>query len=211
MPPSNFVYLDHQERIWITVSTRIMPRANAYRKDCKDGFIVLVENDSARIAADGIGYTNEVWVNPQGSELFVNATFSRELIRYQISNNEVLNPEVITRFGAGTFPDGLTRDVENNFWITSIVSNRIIRVSPDGECQTMAEVSDNDHLAWAEQAYLGDSMGRQHLDNNPAENFRNISSLVFADGRMLLGCLLGEKIYQIRTAIEAVKPAHWYF
>ena len=54
LPPSNFVTVDEQGRVWITVSTRKTPRAAAYRSDVADGFIVLVTNGEARIVADGL-------------------------------------------------------------------------------------------------------------------------------------------------------------
>ena len=52
LPPTNFVTIDHRDRLWITVSTRHVPRAAAYRSDVNDGFILVVEGDKARIATD---------------------------------------------------------------------------------------------------------------------------------------------------------------
>ena len=211
LPPTNFVYLDHQGRIWITVSTRTQPRADAYRKSCDDVFIILVDDQGARIVADGLGYTNEVWVNPQGTELYVNATFTRELIKYDIAENSLVNRKVITRFGAGTFPDGLTMDTNGNLWVTSIVSNRVIQVTPDGEQTIYMEENDDDHLAWIEEAYQADTMGRPHLDGNPAQVLRNVSSLAFTDTGILMGCLLGKQVYAVKADVRGILPAHWNF
>lgn len=211
IPPTNFVYLDHQGRIWITVSTRIQPRADAYRKNCSDGFIILVDDNGARIVADGLGYANELWVNPEGSELYVNATFSRELLRFDIFDSTLINKNVVTKFGSSTFPDGLTRDEEGNFWVTSIVSNRVIKVLPNGEQQIWLEDSDEQHLQWVEEAYQSDSMSKEHLGGNPVDSLKNISSLAFSDNRLLLGNLLDESIIKIKTNICGIKPAHWQF
>lgn len=38
LPPTNYVHLDAQGRVWITVSTRTTPRSDAYRPDIADGF-----------------------------------------------------------------------------------------------------------------------------------------------------------------------------
>ncbi|MCL6416499.1 SMP-30/gluconolactonase/LRE family protein [Aestuariirhabdus sp. Z084] len=215
LPPSNFVYLDRQGRIWITVSTRHQPRAKAYRADIADGFIVVIENNQARIVADKIGYTNELYVDPDGSYLYVNATFTRELLRYRIGHNSSLHDKhVVTRFEAGTYPDGLTRDIEGNFWVTSIVSNRIIKITPDGEQNVVLQDVDPQHLDWVEQAYQSHSMGRPHLDKVKSQTLQNISSLAFGGEQMNtlhLGCLLGEKIAVIESNIEGIKPAHWEF
>lgn len=232
LPPCNFVYLDHQGRIWITVSTQTQPRADAYRPSTNDGFIILVETDitnachrsndnsagdikiNAKIVAHGIGYTNECWVNPEGTELYANATFSRELLKYNItSTGELTCKTVVTRFHQGTFPDGLTRDTKGNFWVTSIVSNRVIKISASGAQKIMLEKSDNYHVINAENAFQTNQMGRPHLDDNPAA-LKNISSLAFSGenrNEILMGCLLDKQIYKLETEYQGVKPAHWDF
>src|SRR6185369_9890031 len=41
LPAVNFVLVDAQDRIWVTISTRKRPRNLGYRKDCDDGFVIL--------------------------------------------------------------------------------------------------------------------------------------------------------------------------
>lgn len=221
LPPSNFIYLDRQGRLWLTVSTRICPRAEAYRPGISDGFIAIIENGKARVVADNLGYTNEVYVDPEGDYLYVNATFSRELIRYRIGgDNELLDQKVVTRFGAGTFPDGLTKDEDGNFWVTSIVSNRVIRVRPDGEQEIIMEDNDSDHLKWVEAAFQDGTMGRPHLDNIKSHSLKSISSLAFSGEDLSIlnmGCLLDRKIPAIASdvliegGVSGIAPAHWTF
>ncbi|WP_426415209.1 SMP-30/gluconolactonase/LRE family protein [Aestuariirhabdus sp. LZHN29] len=215
LPPSNFVYLDRQGRIWITVSTRHQPRAAAYRSDIADGFIILVDKDGPRIVADHLGYTNELYVDAAGEFLYVNATFSRELLRYRIGPDNSLNDRTcIFRFGAGTFPDGLTQDSNGDFWITSIVSNRVLRVSADGHSEIVIEDVDPDHLEWVEAAFKNNAMGRPHLDNVKSRQLRSISSLAFGGpnlDRIYLGCLLGERIAVLPSGVRGQPPVHWHF
>ena len=66
LPPANFVLIDTNDRIWLTVSTRRTPRALGYRPDVADGFIVLQDRGDARIVADGLGYTNEIQIDATG-------------------------------------------------------------------------------------------------------------------------------------------------
>src|ERR1700761_2715911 len=42
LPPANFVFLDQDQRVWITVSTRHVPRQAAWRHDVTDGLLVMV-------------------------------------------------------------------------------------------------------------------------------------------------------------------------
>jgi sugar lactone lactonase YvrE len=213
LPPTNFVGIDAAERVWITVSTRKAPRALDYRPDCASGFIVLADARGARIVADGLGYTNEAVVSPDGRWLWVNETFARRTSRFALRADGALGPkEVVTTYGKGTFPDGLTFDVEGHAWITSVVSNRVIRVAPDGAQHLVLEDADAAHLAACEAAYLGGTLGRPHLDSVPSRVLKNISSLAFGGPDLrtaYLGCLLGDSIAYFRSPVAGHAPAHW--
>lgn len=215
LPPTNYVHLDGQRRIWITVSTRQSPRSLGYRADRADGFIVLLDQDDARIVVDGLGYTNECLVHPESGQLYVNETFARRLTRFDVGVDGCLtNRTVVARFGPGTFPDGLTFDSQGGIWITSIVSNRIIRIAPDGEQTVILEDNDPDHLAWVEEAYRGGTMGRPHLDRVSGRSLKNVSSLAFGgpDLRTVyLGCLLGDSLASFRAPVAGLPPSHWRF
>ncbi|WP_158969530.1 SMP-30/gluconolactonase/LRE family protein [Paraglaciecola sp. L3A3] len=216
LPPSNFIYLDHQGRLWLTVSTRKIPRADAYRSDVSDGYIALIENGQATIVADNIGYTNEVYVTEDGAKLFVNATFTRETLSFDITaDNQLINRKVVASYDKGIFPDGLTMDTEGYLWVTSIVSNTVLRVDPKtGLSQVILEDNDAAHLTWVEEAYKAHTMGRPHLDNVKSQVLQNISSLAFCGNNLstlALGCLLGNSIGKIESNFSGVKPAHWNF
>jgi sugar lactone lactonase YvrE len=215
LPPTNFVVEDAAGRVWVTVSTRLKPRALGYRRSCNDGFIVRVDSRGAAIVADGLGYTNEVAVHPSGRWLYVNETFARRLSRFALHADGSLGAkEVVTEFGPGTFPDGLAFDEEDHAWVVSIVSNRLVRVAPDGAATVWLEEADADHLSWVEQAYEAGTMGRAHLDGAPSRSLRNISSVAFAGGdrrTAVLGCLLGERLATLRLPVAGVAPTHWHY
>lgn len=215
LPPSNFVMEDQAGRYWITVSTRMSPRALGYRRECNDGFIVVMDKNGARIVADGLGYANECAVHPSGQWLYVNETFSRRLSRFEIRVNGDLGPkQAVAEFGAGTFPDGLCFDSEGGAWITSIVSNRLLRVAPSGHQSIWLEDSEPDHLAWVEQAFNAGQMGRPHLDQARSHSLKNISSLAFGGPGLstgYLGCLLGESIATLPMPVTGHPPIHWNY
>jgi sugar lactone lactonase YvrE len=215
LPPTNFVTEDALGRIWITVSTRLTPRALGYRRSCSDGFVIMVDQSGARIVADGLGYTNECLVDPSGQWLYVNETFSRRLSRFPILADGALGAkQVVTDFGAGIYPDGLAFDADGQVWVVSIVSNTLIRVALDGHQQQWLSDVDPDHLAWVETAFEANEMGRPHLDNVHSTVLKNISSLAFggADLRTgYLGCLLGDAIANIRMPVAGHPPVHWNY
>ncbi|MDG2474241.1 MAG: SMP-30/gluconolactonase/LRE family protein [Paracoccaceae bacterium] len=213
LPPTNYVHVDHLARTWITVSTRLSPRILGCRPDHADGFIVLVDNLGPRIVADNLGYTNECIVDPHRNRLYVNETFGRRLSYFDIKENGSLsNKKVFFEFEFGEFPDGLTFDSEGGIWITSIVSNRVIRISPEGKKQIILEDNTTAHLDWVENAFLNSSLERKHLDTSGGNILKNISSLAFGGKDMktaFLGCLQGESIIMFRSEIAGARPAHW--
>ena len=214
LPPCNFVIADGAGGLWLTVSTRRVPRALGYRKDVDDGFIVHVAPDgSARIAADGLGYTNECMLHPSGRWLYVNETFGRRLSRFELTGSGKLGPrQTVCEFGPGTFPDGLAFDVDGNAWVTSIVSNRLVRVSADGQRTIWLEDVEPGHLAWVEDAYQASEMGRPHLDGVKSKRLRNISNLAFGGPDLrtgYLGCLLGEQVAFLPMPVAGHPLPHW--
>lgn len=218
LPPTNYPHLDAAGRLWVTVSTRHVPRAAAYRGDVADGFVALADGPgfaNARIVADGLGYTNECVVDPAGARLYVNETFARRLTAFVIGADGGLSGrETIAEFGPGTFPDGLTFDARGGVWITSIVSNRVIRVDPDGRRKILLQDVDLDHLAWVEDAFGGHAMGRSHLDGIHSRRLMNISSLAFGGPDLrsgYLGCLLGDRIARFKSPVAGHPPPHWRY
>ena len=219
LPPTNFVLPDAAGRVWVTVSTRQRPRSAAYRRAGGDGFIVCVQEQggvrTARVVADGLGYTNEVALHPSGRWLYVNETFARRLSRFALQADGSLGArETVTEFGAGTFPDGLAFDEAGHAWVVSIVSNRLIRVAPDGAQTLWLEDSDDGHLAEVEAAFAQGTMGRPHLDRVASRVLRNISSLAFCGAERrtaVLGCLLGDRLATVRLPVAGVAPTHWSF
>jgi sugar lactone lactonase YvrE len=215
LPPTNFVVEDALGRFWVTVSTRLVPRALGYRRTCDDGFIVRVDARGAAIVADGLGYTNEVAIDPSGQWLYVNETFGRRLSRLALHADGSLGPrQVVTEFGPGTFPDGLAFDVEGHAWVVSIVSNRLIRVAPDGTPTVWLEDADAGHLARVESAFDANMMGRPELDGIQSRCLRNISSIAFTGHQRrgaVLGCLLGDRLATLDMPVAGMAPTHWDF
>ncbi len=219
MPPANFVVKDSFGRIWITVSTRKTPRASDYRAAACTGFIAVAEpgSDDATIVADGLGYTNECVIDETTRTVWVNETFGRRLTRFTLDTGDdrqttLTGKQVVHEFGAGTYPDGLALDEHGNLWITSIVSNRILRLSTDGQCDVVYEDVEEAHLSWTETAFVNNRLGREHLDNANSKFMKNVSNLAFGGPerkRIYLGNLLGNSLPYFDTDISGRAMQHW--
>lgn len=213
LPPVNYVGADRQGRVWITVSTRMIPRDLAFRPDVADGFIVLVDERGPRIVADQLAYTNEAHVDPDGKWLYVAETMRRCISRFPILDGNTLGPKsVVAQFGPGTFPDGFTFDAQGGIWVAAIVGNRLVHVSASGVQTVVLDDSDPSEIAATEQAFQAGSFVRSHLETGSARSLRSISSVAFGgpDLRTLyLGSLAGSGIFRFRCAVAGAVPAHW--
>lgn len=212
MPPANFVTKDVQGRIWITVSTRVVPRADDYRSTASTGFIARYENGKATVQVDGLGYANEMAFSPDGKTACINETFARRTTAFDVNESgRLLNKRTVATYGAGTFPDGVTFDANGDLWITSIISNRIIKITSAGP-EIVLEDSDPEHVDWVETAFVNGDLGRPHLDNAVSKRLSNISNLAFGGMDLktaFLGNLLDDKIYAFQVPTAGHPLPHW--
>lgn len=215
LPSTNFANHDEQGRIWISVSTWHEPRDLAFRRGVADGFIILIDGRGPRIVADGIGFTNENKVDPSGRWLYVHETWGRRLSRQPIRDDNSLGPrETVAEYGDGIFPDGFEFDAEGGVWCTSVVSNRIVRVAPDGEQQLVYDTADPDLVAEAEAAYAEDRFDRSILNKGHAHALGNCASIGFGGPDLktaYVGSLACPRIACFRSPVAGAVPAHWHF
>jgi sugar lactone lactonase YvrE len=215
LEPTNFVGIDRQMRVWVTVSTRLVPREQSMRKGHADGYIVLLDDRGPRVVAEGIGFTNEAIVDPGGQWLYVNETIARATSRFPIRADGSLGArEVFAQYGAGTFPDGFAFDSEGGVWIVSVVSNRVIRAMPDGSQHVIVEDADPQWLDVVEAAFNDGTYTRKHLDSGGQRRLGNLSGIGFGGPDLktvYLGSLFGSQIARFRSPIAGAAPVHWEF
>ena len=212
LPPTNFVFV-HDEKTYVTVSTRLVPRTLARKPGHADGYIICVDRRGARVVAEGLGYTNECKVDPTGKWLYVNETFGKRVSRFALrADGDLGARETLAEFGAGTFPDGLDFDAEGGVWITSVFSNRLIRIAPDGGQSVLLEDNDPAFVARIEAQFARGELVRDVHPEVPAKLVRNLSSSAFGgqDLRTLyLGCLQDSRIYRMPSPVAGARPPHW--
>lgn len=208
LPPTNFAIEDGYGRTWISVSTRRHPRQLAWRPDVADGFVACVTQGHARIVADGLHYANEVRLDPSGRFLYVVETFGRRLIRYPVGAGSTLGAaETAIQFAYGFFPDGFAFDAEGGIWVTSLVSNQVVRVGADGEIETIVAEVNDEFVNAVETAFAAGMTATEHLGRIPGTTLQHVTSVSFGDHdrrTVFLGSLHGECIYRFRSAVAGV-------
>lgn len=216
MPPVNFVFRDEGGRLWISVSTWRVPRDRAFHRDVADGFVVLMDDRGARIVADGLGYANEVKLDPSGRWLYAHETMARRLVRYPLlDDGGRLGPrETVAEYGHGVIPDGFEFDAEGGIWCASVMSNRVVRVAPDGTQTVLLEDCDPDAVARSMDHWRAGAFDRGHMDIARGRTLGNIASVTFGGPDLktvYLGSLFGESLVTFRSPVAGIEPPHWRF
>lgn len=217
LPPTNFVNAVSSAghtTIWVSVSTKHVPRELAFQRDIADGFIVRKDRHGARVVADGIGFTNENKIHPDGRWLYVSETIARRLSRYKIMSNGDLGPrDTVFEFDNGVWPDGFEFDAEGGIWIASVVSNRLLRFY-DGELSVVLDDSDQQAVDTAEVNFSKGLFGRDDIDAGRLGVLGNLASVSFggADLKTIyLGSLFAKRLAMFRSPIAGAKPHHWHY
>ena len=137
---ANFVFVDRRDRLWISISSRELPWWPAVQRARPDGYLVRVDEDGAQIIADGLYFPNEVRMNHDESYLYVAETMQRRIVRYPVLANGSLGAQEVVPpgdLGHGAYVDGFAFYVEGNLWVTLVVRNEIVVITPSGDVYTI--------------------------------------------------------------------------
>jgi hypothetical protein len=215
LPPTNFANAEHTTgafRLWVSVSTRKVPREQAMRSDVADGYIVLKDARGVRIVADGLGFTNENKLDPSGRWLYVNETMARRLSRFALKGDGLGPRETVAEFGEGIFPDGFEFDAEGGIWIASVVSNRLLRIAPDGSRHVVLDDGDPETIARVERNFAEHRLARADIDAGRERTLGNLASVTFGGPDLktvYLGSLFADRIATFRSPVAGATPPHW--
>ncbi len=211
LPRVNFVMNDADDRTWICVSAT--DTDEHYPVDAATGYVILSDKDGTRVVADGLRYTNELRLSPDGQSMYVNETFGRRLSRFRIGPaGALLGRETVAEFDAGDFPDGMALDAEGGVWVVCVGSNRVYRVTADGQRHTMIDDSRPEVVDQLEQALVAKQLTRPMLSAASGKKLKNITSLAFGGPDLrtaYMGSLAGDSLAVFRSPVAGLKLAHW--
>jgi len=211
----NFVLRDSKDRIWLTVSTRIRNWMEAIRPGLDDGFIALADENGLRIVADGLHFTNEVRLDAKEEYLYAVETCGRRITRFRVgadgglSGREIFGP---SDFGPAGFPDGCAFDAYGNLWVTLVMAERLIALTPDGEMLTLYDDGNPEKIAVLEAGYQSGKPTPEQTIANRSSVTPWIASVTFGGPDLrnaYIGTLFGTNIPWFRSPVAGLPMVHW--
>jgi sugar lactone lactonase YvrE len=160
---ANFVLVDG-DRVWVTVSTRAVPRSEAIRAPRPDGYVLLIGKDQPpRLAGEGFHFTNELRFDRARRHVYVAETARGCITRLRVEADgsfagppEPFGPDPLF---PGAHVDGIAFDADGNLWVTEINRNALVVITPDGRAHTVFEDPAGETLSFPTSiAFGGDDL-----------------------------------------------------
>jgi gluconolactonase len=211
----NFVLRDSQDRIWITVSTRINNWMHALRTDLPDGYIARYIDGKFRIVADGFHFTNEIRMDAREEFIYVVETTGGCVSRLRVgkdgslSNREVFGPSSL---GKGAWPDGIAFDLVGNLWGTMVYSDKLFVLTPQGDFRLLLDEGDPKKVDDLERAFFANQVNEGVLFATGQGIAPWMASVTFGGPDLqtiYIGSLKGEKIPYFRSPVPGLPMVHW--
>lgn len=210
---TNFVLTDSRGRIWFTVTTRLDPWTRSINERVADGYVGLIDERGIRIVSDGYVGTNEIRFDAKEEWLYVVESNGRRISRVRVapdgscSDREVYGPPDL-----GGIPDGFAFDAAGNLWITLILSERLVALTPDGELLTLLDDGRPDALAAFDAHWAAGTVTPEAMHACKGTLAPWMASLTFGgpDLRTVyLGSLLGTTLPCFRSPVPGLPMSHW--
>jgi sugar lactone lactonase YvrE len=211
----NFVLRDSQDRIWVTISTRIKNWMHALRTDLKDGYLARYEGGKFRIVADGFGFTNEIRFDAREEFLYVVETTGGCITRLRIdekgnaAGREVFGP---SHLGKGAWPDGIAFDAHGNLWGTMVYSDKLFVLTPEGDLRILLDEGDPEKVGALERQFRANQVTEDVLFATGRGVAPWMASVTFGgtDLRTVyIGSLKGTRIPYFRAPVSGLPMVHW--
>jgi sugar lactone lactonase YvrE len=211
----NFVLRDSKDRIWITVSTKIKNWMHALRTDLKDGYIARYENGTFRVVAEGFGFTNEIRFDAKEEFLYIVETTGGCVSRMRcdeggnLSGREIFGP---SKLGKGAWPDGIAFDTYGNLWGTTVYSDKLFVLTPEGDCRYLLDEGDPAKVDALEQAFFRNNVTEDVLFATGQGIAPWMASVTFGGpdlGTIYIGSLKGKRIPYFKAPVPGLPMVHW--
>jgi gluconolactonase len=210
---ANFVLRDSRGRVWLTVTTRMQPWTDSINARARDGYIALIDDKGIRIVAEGFEGTNEVRLDANEEWLYVVESNGRRISRLRIQEDGSLTGrEVYGPSKLEGFPDGFAFDAHGNLWVTLVMTDKLVAITPEGEVLTVLDDSNPEAARRLNQHYEARTLTPEIMGACAGTLAPWMASLTFGgpDLRTVyLGSLRGTTLPSFRSPVAGLPLVHW--
>jgi sugar lactone lactonase YvrE len=211
---TNFVLRDSQDRIWITVTTLLEPWTRAVAERSADGYIALIDDNGMRIVADGFVGTNEIRLDAREEWMYVVESNARHISRLRVAPDGSLSGrEIYGPADLGGVPDGFAFDAYGNLWVTLVMYDRLIAITPEREVLMLLDDGNPQEAAELDRHYDARTTTSEVMIAIKGGQLAPwMASLTFGgpDLRTVyLGSLKGTTIPYFRSPVAGLPMVHW--
>jgi sugar lactone lactonase YvrE len=210
---ANFVMRDSRGRVWLTVTTRMNPWTESINARARDGYIALIDDKGVRIVAEGFEGTNEVKFDANEEWLYVVESNGRRISRLRVQGDGTLTDrEVYGPSRLQGFPDGFAFDAYGNLWITLIMTDQLVAITPEGDVLTLLDDSNPEAAKRLNEHYEARTLTPEIMGACAGTIAPWMASLTFggADLRTVyLGSLRGTTLPSFRSPVAGLPLVHW--
>ncbi|MDM0021246.1 SMP-30/gluconolactonase/LRE family protein [Variovorax saccharolyticus] len=210
---ANFVLRDRSGRLWLSVTTRMIPWTDSINARAADGYIAVIDEQGPRIVAEGFAGTNEVRMDAAEEWLYVVESNARRISRLRVHPDgslglrEVYGPQRLPGF-----PDGFAFDAFGNLWVTLVMADRLVAITPDGELLTLLDDGNPDATRALDAHYEARTLTPEIMAAACGTLAPWMASLTFGGPDLktvYLGSLRGTTLPSFRSPVPGLAPIHW--
>ena len=210
---TNFPLLDSKGRIWFTVTTVMQPWTDSINARALDGYIGVIDESGIRIVAEGFGGTNEIRFDDREEWLYVVESNSRRISRLRVgpgatlSDREVYGPQELEGF-----PDGFAFDSFGNLWVTLVMTDKLIAITPEGDVLTLLDDGNSEATASLNHHFANRTLTPEIMAAARGELAPWMASITFGGPDLktvYLGSLQGTRIPAFTAPLAGQPLIHW--
>lgn len=210
---ANFVTRDRKGRLWLTVTTQMIPWTDHVKTSSRDGYIAVIDDKGARIVADDLCGTNELRFDPNEEWLYVAETTSRNITRFRPqADGSLTNREIYGPSNVGGFCDGIAFDAHGNLWTTLIMADRLVAITSEGDLLTILDDGNPEKTAELDKAWEEGRVTPEIMAAATGRLCPWMASLTFGGPDLktvYLGSLRGTTIPYFRSPVAGQPLIYW--
>lgn len=211
---ANFPLRDSRGRLYFTVTTRMQPWTESINARAADGYIAMFDlQGQVRIVAEGFMGTNEIRLDANEEWMYVVESNARRISRLRVqpdgslTGREVYGPSVLEGF-----PDGFAFDAFGNLWVTLVMTDKLVAITPEGDVLTLLDDSNPEATARLNAHFAAGTLTPEIMGACAGTLAPWMASLSFGgpDLRTVyIGSLRGTTLPSFRAPVAGLPLVHW--